>query len=121
MPTRTTWIFSTSMDVNDDKVELFNEVYEQEHIPELMKVPGVVAVTRYETKPLSISMGGEVKSFDGSGEPRYTAVYEVESPDVLTSDAWARAVDTGRWPTEVRPFTSNRRLMLQKVVSSKEA
>ena len=50
------------------------------------------------------------------GEPRHSAVYEIESPDVLTSDAWAKAVDAGRWPTEVRPYTHNRRHVLRKLV-----
>ena len=50
------------------------------------------------------------------GEPKYSAVYEIESPDVLTSEAWAKAVDAGRWPSEVRPYTHNRRHVLRKLV-----
>ena len=48
------------------------------------------------------------------GEPRYSALYEVESPEVLVSDAWAKAVEQGRWPGEVRPFTRNRRHVLYR-------
>ena len=50
------------------------------------------------------------------GEPRYTAVYEIESPEVLTSEAWSKAVEAGRWPSEVRPYTRNRRHVLRKVM-----
>jgi hypothetical protein len=34
---------------------------------------------------------------------------------VLISPAWAKAVEDGRWPGEVRPFTHNRRHALYKV------
>jgi hypothetical protein len=38
------------------------------------------------------------------------------TPDVLTSPAFAQAVDQGRWPKEVRPFTGNRHHTLYKVM-----
>jgi len=41
-------------------------------------------------------------------------LYEIENPEVLVSDAWAKAVDQGRWPGQVRPFTKNRRHVLYK-------
>jgi hypothetical protein len=47
------------------------------------------------------------------GEPTFSAVYELESPEVLVSDAWAKAVDQGRWPGQVRPYTTNRRHTLR--------
>jgi hypothetical protein len=118
MVAQTTYVFSTSMDVDPDKEALFNEVYDDEHVPLLSKVPGVISVTRFTTEPLTISMAGERKTIDVASEPKYTAVYEIESPDVLTSEAWAEAVDKGRWATEVRPYTSNRRMLLKKVIRS---
>ena len=47
--------------------------------------------------------------------PRYTAIYEIDSPDVVLSPEWAAAVERGRWPAEVRPYTSNRQHKLFKV------
>ena len=44
------------------------------------------------------------------------AIYEIDSPDVLLSKEWAEAAEKGRWPCEVRPFTSNRRHIVRKVV-----
>ena len=44
------------------------------------------------------------------------AVYELESPEVLTGPGWSHAVDAGRWPAEVRPFTKNRRHVLRKLI-----
>ena len=52
----------------------------------------------------------------GSTEPAYTALYEIEGPEVLTSAAWGRAVEEGRWPGQVRPHTLNRRHVLYRRV-----
>lgn len=108
--------FTASMDVAADKEDLFNEVYDTEHVPSLLKVPGVIAVTRLVREPLTLSIGGEQKTVDTESEPKYSAVYEIESPAVLVSREWAEAVEAGRWPDQVRPFTSNRRHLLQKIV-----
>jgi len=105
-----------SMDVAPEKDALFNEVYDEEHAPNLLKVPGVISVTRLTQEPLVLSMGGKEKEIVAESEPKYTAIYEIESPHVLVSQEWAEAVEKGRWPEEVRPYTSNRRHVLRKVM-----
>ena len=109
------WVFTASMDVDADKEALFNEVYDTEHVPHLLKVPGVVSVTRVKSDKLSVTMGGETKTVEPTG-PRYSCIVELERPDVLTSEAWSKAVDAGRWPGQVRPFTRNRQHTLHKVI-----
>ncbi len=116
MALQSRYVFIASMDVDPEKEDLFNEVYDQEHVPLLSKVPGVVSVTRFKSEPLSMIMAGERHTVEAEGEPRYSAMYEIESPDVLVSDAWAEAIDHGRWPTEVRPYTKNRRHTLKKIM-----
>ena len=116
MPIATRYVFIASMDVAPEKEALFNEVYDQEHVPNLLKVPGVRAVTRLKTEPASLNIGGQVKRLAGDGAPTYTAIYEIDGPHVLTSAAWAAAVELGRWPAEVRPFTSNRQHVVRKMV-----
>lgn len=116
MPIATKYVFIVSMDVAPEKEALFNEVYDQEHVPHLLKVPGVRGVTRLKTEPASVAIGGEKKPVTGDGAPTYTAIYEIDSPEVLTSAAWAEAVEKGRWPKEVRPFTRNRHHIVRKVV-----
>jgi hypothetical protein len=69
------------------------------------------------TVPLTMSIGGEKKTIVAEGEPRYSAYYELESAEVLVSDAWAKAVEKGRWPSQVRPFTRNRRHVLRRITS----
>ncbi|MDH4323308.1 MAG: hypothetical protein OEZ09_05190 [Betaproteobacteria bacterium] len=110
------YLFIASMDVAPEKEALFNEVYDKEHVPELLKVPGVLSVRRAVTVPLTMFIGGEKKTLVAEGEPRYSAYYELESAEVLTSQAWAKAVELGRWPTQVRPHTRNRRHVLRKLM-----
>jgi hypothetical protein len=115
MPLSAKYVFMVSMDVAAEKEALFNEVYDREHIPNLLAVPGVLGVSRVNSQPFAVRIGGERKEMP-AGNPSYTALYELESPEVLVSDAWAQAVEAGRWPGEVRPFTSNRRHVLARVI-----
>ncbi len=116
MATKANYILSISMDVDADKEALFNEVYDTEHIPLLLKVPGVVSARRCKLEPLAMVIGGEKKTIVIEGEPKYMAIYELESPEVLVGEGWAKAVDSGRWPGEVRPYTRNRRHVLRKLI-----
>jgi hypothetical protein len=114
MTFRASYIFIASMDVEPEKEDLFNEVYDREHVPNLLQVPGVISVTRFTAEPFTLSLGGKERRIGVEGQPRHSAVYEIESPGVLVSREWAAAVEAGRWPTEVRPYTSNRHHVLLK-------
>ncbi|HEY7254303.1 MAG TPA: hypothetical protein VIG37_27700 [Methylomirabilota bacterium] len=117
MPIQTRYLFSAAMDVDPAQERLFNEVYDREHVPSLLTVPGVIAVSRYELQPLTMSIGGQLKSIVIEHAPKYGALYEIESPEVLVGDAWAKAVEVGRWPAQVRPHTRNRQHMLFKRIT----
>ncbi|HYR86506.1 MAG TPA: hypothetical protein VE422_20630 [Terriglobia bacterium] len=108
------YLMIVSMDVDPEHEALFNEVYDQEHIPNLSRVPGVLGIARYKRQELTMNIGGERKTMPGGNEPAYTAIYELESPDVVTSPEWNKAVEAGRWPAQVRPHTRNRRHVLLK-------
>jgi hypothetical protein len=114
MPFQSRYLFTAAMDVEPDKEALFNEVYDREHVPLLLKVPGVISVARFKTQELTMIIGGERKTIVVENQPKYSALYELESPSVLVSPAWADAVDQGRWPGQVRPYTKNRRHVLQQ-------
>ena len=116
MPITTKYVFLVAMDVANEKEALFNEVYETEHVPLLMKVPGVRAVTRLKTHSAAFNIGGEHKILDGGGQTNYLAIYEIDGPDVLLSKEWAEAGEKGRWPQQVRPFTMNRSHVVRKVI-----
>jgi len=117
MPIQTRYLFTAAMDVEPAREALFNEIYDGEHVPLILKVPGVVAAARFKRQELTMVIGGERKTIVVEHEPLYNALYEIESPEVLTSDAWAKAVDQGRWPGQVRPYTKNRRHVLYRRIS----
>lgn len=89
------YLYTARMDVAHDKDKIFNEVYDKEHIPAFMKVPGMLRATRFRTSNVA--------------EPRYLGLYELERPEVQGSPEWNVAREMGRWPKEVRPHTMNRR------------
>ena len=71
----------------------FNRWYDEEHIPALSAVPGTLLARRY-------------RASNTSGQ-EHLALYHLESPDVVATDAWAQAVDTP-WTRRVRPFMRDR-------------
>ena len=117
MSIQTRYLFSAAMDVEPEKEALFNEVYDKEHVPLILSVPGVVSAARFKRQPVTMILGGERRTIVVENEPRYHALYELDSPEVLLSPAWAKVVDQGRWPGEVRPYTKNRRhVMFERIL-----
>ena len=113
MPIESAYVFMASMDVTPEAEDLFNEVY-GEHAAYLREVPGVRAITRMKGEPFRFALGGETKPMPAPS-PVYTAIYEIDDPAVLESPEWAAAIEKGRWPTHVRPHTSNRRHAMYKL------
>lgn len=58
------------MDIDPENEEEFNRWYTEEHIPERLEIPGFINSRRY-------------RALEGS--PKYLALYELESPEVLKS------------------------------------
>ena len=100
------YLLVVAMDVEPDKEAAFNEVYDKDHIPTLMKLPGVLGVTRYKTS--------------AEGEPKYLAIYELDSPDLPSTETWKTASDTGDWAPKIRPFTKNRHRTVYERISPAE-
>jgi hypothetical protein len=90
MPINSKYVFVASMDVDLDKEDLFNEVYDTEHIPNLLNVSGVHSATRVKGEPFALSIGGGKTNIPHEGA-RYSAVYEIDGPHVLVSPEWAKA------------------------------
>jgi hypothetical protein len=107
MPIQSKYVLIASMDVDPAFEDLFNEVYDGEHVPHLLKVPGVRSVARLKGEPFTLAIAGGFKEMPAPA-PIYTAIYEIDDPDVLKGSEWARAVEAGRWASEVRPHTRSR-------------
>src|SRR5262249_21443373 len=59
MPITSRYLLSAAMDVDPAREAVFNEVYDREHVPSLLTVPGVIAVARFKREELTLSIGGE--------------------------------------------------------------
>ena len=98
-------------DIPADKEEDFNRWYNEEHIPELLSVPGVLNAARYE-------------AFNSG--PKHLACYELESLAVIDSDAFKNRPRT-EWGTRVSPaiiatdYFSNRYQMIRPTTLTPEA
>ena len=95
---KTPYVFWVMMDVEPHREALFNELYDTEHLPLLLALPGSVNAVRYRTA--------------AAGEPRYLCAYEVERADLPMSTLWNDTSDIGRWKPDVRPYTSNKRFIV---------
>jgi hypothetical protein len=91
-------IYVVQMDVPPALEAEFNRIYDEEHVPTILKVPGVKSCARYRLARSTVR-----------NMPRYLAIYEVDNPSVIDSPAWTEASDTGEWKPKIRPHTTNRR------------
>ena len=69
------------MDIAEEHEDFFNRWYNEEHIPELMSVPGILNAARYE----AVRSG-----------PKHLACYELESVAVVETDAFKNRPRTER-------------------------
>jgi len=75
------------IDVVPEMEEEFNRWYDQEHIANLLAVPGVIWAKR---------------GINAGKGPKYIAVYEHENIDVQHTEAYRKAVET-EWTRRLRP------------------
>jgi len=78
-----------SMTPAHDAETEFNDWYDNEHLPGLLTVPGVLSGRRY-------------RATDTESERRYLSLYHLRDVGVSRSDAWAAATNTP-WTDRMRP------------------
>jgi hypothetical protein len=91
------YIYVVQMDIPEAMDAELNRIYDTEHVPALSKVPGVHKVTRYR-----------LEQSNDSRMQKYLAVYEIDSPAVVSSKEWDVAGAWGDWATKIRPHTTSR-------------
>jgi hypothetical protein len=112
------FLLSVQMDVPFEHEQIFHDVYDNEHVPALLEVPGILSVRRLRrAAKLKVALGGKITEFQFPREPIFTALYELEGPEVLISAEWVKAVEAGRWGEMVRPHTYNRRHTLHETIT----
>lgn len=82
-------ILVTSVDITAGAEDEFNRWYNEAHLPEILACPGFVSARRYEC---------------AEGQPRYLAIYTLESEDALTTPEMRRVRGWGEMFPHVRNF-----------------
>ena len=95
MDKSTKYLYVVRMDVEPEMEKQFNEWYNEEHVPALLKVLGVRGAYRYASL---------------EGTPKYIAIYELDDPTVRNSEAWKKAVEMTPRPKGVIPKSATRNL-----------
>ena len=94
---RAPFVYLVQMDIPAEHEADFNRIYDTQHVPEILKVPGVRACARYV-----------LEKTNKQGMARYLALYEMDRADVMDSAAWKQASELGDWAPKIRPHTTNR-------------
>jgi len=68
-------------DIDPANEEDFNRWYEEEHLDERMRIPGFLNARRFTAI---------------EGSPKYLALYDLESPEVLQSAPYRQVVGVGK-------------------------
>ena len=96
----TPWLYLVHTDIPDHVVDEYNEWYDQEHLPRLVTVPGVVRARRYMAV---------------SGNPRYMTAYELTDKDAFESPAGLQARKTP-WTEKMRSLFYNTRRNMCRLI-----
>ena len=72
-------LFMTDIDPKNE--DDFNRWYEEEHLAERLAIPGFITARRFQAV---------------EGRPKYLAIYDLESPDVLQSAPYLHVVGAGK-------------------------
>ena len=99
------YAYLVMMDIPAELEDDFNRVYDTQHVPNIVKAKGVNGCVRYK-----------VESTNKEGMARYAALYDIDSPDVPTSDGWVTESEKGEWATQIRPHATNRSHTIYKKV-----
>jgi hypothetical protein len=91
------FIYAVQMDIPQELEAEFNRIYDEDHVPTILQVPGVRSCARYR-----------LEHSTNAAMPRYLAIYELDSPEIIESAAWLEAIDKGEWKPKIRPHTTNR-------------
>ena len=99
------YMYLVQMDIPSELEGEFNRIYDTEHVPNIIKAPGVHGCTRYRMESANVE-----------GVARYAALYDIDSPDVPQSQGWKTESEKGDWANKIRPHATNRSHIVYKKI-----
>lgn len=104
---RATYFYMVTFEIDPQDEKDFNEIYDTEHIPNILQVPGVLQVIRLrDAEPLP------------QGWLTYSALYLIDRPDLPFTPEWKVKSDLGRWAPVIRPRVKSRSQRLGATVAN---
>ncbi|MGV8871847.1 MAG: SDR family NAD(P)-dependent oxidoreductase [Rhodococcus sp. (in: high G+C Gram-positive bacteria)] len=99
---KTTGLILTRVDIDPDHEDDFNRWFDEEHVPERAGCPGIVSARRFR------AIGSS---------PKYLAIYELDSLDVLESEPYRQLKPTD-WQRTITPHvTYSERQIFEEITS----
>jgi hypothetical protein len=99
------YLYIVQMDVPAELEVEFNRIYDTEHGPQFLKVPGIRNCWRYR-----------LEHSTKTDTPRYTAIFEIDSPEVIDSPEARSAREFGDWKVKIAPYVTNRLSQLVRLI-----
>lgn len=96
------------MEVDPEHEDEFNEWYNTEHLTERTQIPGFISGRRFRAV---------------EGAPKYLALYELQSPDIVHSEAYLERLQKAPtpWTLKMRPlFKSVTRNVYEEITPEDE-
>ena len=101
------FFYMVTFEIAPEDEREFNEIYDTEHIPNIMKVDGVLGIMRFrDAAP------------NDKGWLVYSALYLLAQADLPDAPQWKAASDLGRWAPVMRPRLKSRQRRLGPVVAA---
>jgi len=95
------YFYMVTFEIDEADEALFNDIYETEHIPNILKVPGVLGVARFRDH-----------TPNERGWLVYSAMYYLDRADLPDTEKWKTESDKGRWAPMIRPRIKSRQRRL---------
>jgi len=91
------YFYMVTFEIAPEDEREFNDIYDHEHIPDLLKVDGVKGVLRLRD--------GERNQ---NGWLVYSALYLITTPELPDTPQWKARSEIGRWAPVMRPRLKSR-------------
>ena len=106
-PQAARYFYMVTFEIAPEDEPEFNEIYDSEHIPNLLCVDGVLGIIRFKDA-----------APNAAGRLVYSALYPLARPDLPATPEWKAASDTGRWAAVMRPRVKSRQQRLGPIVAA---
>jgi hypothetical protein len=103
----TPFFYMVTFEIAPDDEKEFNDIYDTEHIPNILQVDGVLQVIRWrDAEPTP------------QGWLKYSALYLITQADLPSTPRWKAKSDLGRWAPVMRPKVKARRQRLGRIAAN---